>query len=171
MAHAPIRRPRCPARAGHGTLPAPAGIADRAADVELVAGGRARAQQRLPGRHLAHRGDADVQRALRGVAADQLDALRLGQREQAARKAFEKHLVGTRQRQRQREPQRLRAAGGQVAEVDRQRLVAQAIRRHGGQEMAAFHQHVAGHGQLHAGRRHEQRAVVADAQRRAPHRG
>jgi hypothetical protein len=34
--------------------------------------------------------------------------------------------------------------------------------------MAALHQHVAGDGQLHAGRRRQQRAIVADAQRVAP---
>jgi hypothetical protein len=40
------------------------------------------------------------------------------------------------------------AAGGQVAQVDRQRLVAQALGRHGGQEVPALDQHVAGHCQL-----------------------
>ena len=46
-------------------------IAQRAADVQVVAGARAGAQQRLPGRHFAEHGDADRQRAARRVAAHQ----------------------------------------------------------------------------------------------------
>ena len=106
-----------------------------------------------------------------GVAADQLDAVtRRPARTGLSRKACEEGLVGARQRQRQREGQRLGAAGRQVAQVDRQRLVAQPLRRHGGQEVPALDQHVAGHRQLHARVRREQRAVVADAQRGAPRR-
>jgi hypothetical protein len=51
-------------------------VAERAAHVQVVAHARARAQQGLAGRHLAEHGDADVERALRGVAADQLAAVR-----------------------------------------------------------------------------------------------
>ena len=68
------------------------------------------------------------------------------------------------QRQRQREGQRRRTAGGQVAEVDGQRLVAERKRIGIGKKMPAFDQHVAGNRQLRAWRGLEQRAVVAHAQ-------
>ena len=58
-------------------------VAELAADINLVAHLRAAAQQWLPF-GLAEDGDADVQRALGGVATDQLAAVGIGQREQAA---------------------------------------------------------------------------------------
>ena len=112
-----------------------------------------------------------VERAARRVAADQLAAVRVGEREQAAREAGEKRLVGARQRERERERERPRAAGGEVAQVDRERLVAEPIGRHGGQEVAALDQHVASRPRACIpGVGCEQRAVVADAERGAPHR-
>ena len=85
------------------------------------------------------------------------------------RKAFEKGLVDARHRQRQREGQRLGAAGRQIRQVHRQRLVAKPLRRDRRQEMPPFDQHVARDGQLlPGGQRREQRAIVADAERRAP---
>ena len=136
------------------------------ADPQAVARPCTRTQQRLAHRHGTEHGDADVQRPGRGVAAHQLDALRIGQREHPARKAFEKGCIDARHRQRQREGDRLGAAGRQVGQVHGQGLVAEPLGRHGGQEMPALDQHVARHCELLAGRqRRQQRAVVADAQR------
>jgi len=118
----------------------------------------------LARRHLAEDRDADVQRPGHGVAAHQFDALRVGQREQAAREAGQEDLVGTRQGQCQGATQRLGTAGSQVGQVHRQRLVAQALGGHGGQEVPPRHQHVAGHGPLLPRSRHQQGAVVAHAQ-------
>ena len=103
-------------------------VAQRAAHVEVVAGARPAAQQGLSRRDFAEHRDADGQRAARGVAADQLAIVGVGQREQSAREALQPGLVGLRQGQRQREGQRFRAAGGQVAQVHGQRLVAQLER-------------------------------------------
>jgi hypothetical protein len=123
---------------------------------------RATAQQRLARGHLAEDRDAQVQRPGGGVAAHQFDAVRVGQRQHAAGQRRQEGLVGARQRQRQREGQRFGAAGGEVAQVDGQRLVAQPFGRHGGQEVPAFDQHVAGNGQLHA-------RLGAAARSRRPH--
>jgi len=139
-------------------------VAERAADPQLVARPRAAAQQRRTRWHLAHRGDVDGQRPGRGVAAGERDAGRVGQREQPAREAGQPVVVDARQRDRQREGQRLGAAGREVRQVDRQRLVAQALGGHGGQEVAALDQQVAGHRELLPRRQLHQRAVVADAQ-------
>ena len=84
-----------------------------------------------------------------------------------AREAGEKDLVGARQRERERERERLGAAGGEVAQVDRERLVAEPVGRDGRQEVAALDQHVGETGELHAGVGCDQRAVVADAERGA----
>jgi hypothetical protein len=139
-------------------------IAQPAADPERVAGARAAAQQRLPGRHLPDHGDAQVQRPGGRIAANELDAVGVGQGEQAARQPRREGIVAPRQRQRQGEGQRLGAAGREVTQVDSQCLVAQALGRHGAEEVPALDQHVARHRQLLPGRGRQQRAVVAHAQ-------
>ena len=149
--------------AQHG-LQRQARIAQRAACIDVVPGARAAAQQGLARGYFAEHGDADVERALRGVAAYQFAAMCIGQRQQALGKAADPGLVGLGQGQRQREGQRPGAAGGQVAEVHGQCLVAQRDGVDIGKEVAAFDQHVAGDGQLHAGLGSEQRAIVAHAQ-------
>jgi len=53
----------------------------------------------------------------------------LRQREQALGETAQKGFVHARQAQRQREGTRCGAARGQIAKVDRQRLVAQTLRR------------------------------------------
>ena len=143
------------------------GVAERAADVQVVAGARARAQQRRAVRNLAEHRDADRQRAARRVAADQLAFVRIGERQQAARESLEEARLGPWQRQRQREGERRGPARREVAEVDRERLVAEPIGRDGRQEVAALDEHVARDGELMTGPRHEQRAIVADAERDA----
>ena len=145
-------------------------IAQLTADPDFIACACTAAQQGLSGRHFAKHGDADIERAARGVAADQLAFMRVSKGEHALRKFADPGLIGTRQRQGQCEGQGPGAAGGQIAEVDGQSLVAQQTRVDVGKEVAAFHQHVAGDGQLHAGCRGQQCAVVAHAQRSALHR-
>ena len=148
-------------------------IAERTADVKIIAKLGARAQQRagpsgrIGRRHLAEHADANVERAARGVAADQLATMSIGQRQQTPREAFEKSLVDSRQREREAEGQGLGAARSQIAQIDGQRLVTEPLGRHGGQEMTALDQHVARHRDLHAGLGGPQRAVIPDAQHRA----
>ena len=142
-------------------------VAQRAADPDVVAHARAVAPQRLAGGHLAEHGHAQVQRPGRGVAAHQRAGVGVGQGEQAAGQGRQPGVVARalgRQRQRQRAGQRLGTAGGQVAQVDGQRLVAERGGVDVGKEVAALHQHVGAHGQLHAGGRLQEGAVVADAQ-------
>ena len=138
----------------------------RVADPQRVTRAGAVTPQCLARRNLAKDGDAQVQRAGSGVATHQADAMRVGQVEQPLGQAGQEGLVHPRQRQRQREGHRLRAAGGQIAQVDGQRLVAQPLGSHRRQEVPAFDQHVAGDGPLHAGGGLQQRAVVAHAQHR-----
>ena len=94
--------------------------------------------------------------------------MRIGQREHALRQrgqpGFVLRALG-RQRQGQGEGQRLGAHGGQVAQVDGQRLVAERGRVDVGEEVAAFDQQVGADGELHAGRGLQQGAVVTDAKR------
>ncbi len=172
-----LHRPANPREriAGHGDraaqhLEREAGVAERAADPEIVAGARARAKQRRPARDLAEGRDRDRQRAARGVAADQLAVVPLGQRQQAAGEGREERLVGRGQGQRQREGERPGAACGQVAQVHRQRLVPQALGRDGRDEVPALDQHVARDRERHARCDREQGAVVADAERGTAHR-
>jgi hypothetical protein len=139
-------------------------IAQPAAHPEPITRARAAAQQRLPGRHLADHGEAQVQRPGGGVAAHELDAVDIGQRKQAASQGGREGVVAARQRQRQGEGQWLGAAGGEVAQVDGQRLVTQALGRHRAEEVPALDQHVARHRQLLPRRGRQQRAVVAHAQ-------
>jgi hypothetical protein len=137
-------------------------------DPQLIADARAVASQGLARLDLAECRDADGQGPCRGVTTDQLDVVQIGQCVQTAREGAEKGLARARQRQGQREGQRPRTAGSQVAQIDGQGLVAQRVGRHGGQEMPALDQHVAGHRQLHAGGRCNQRAIVAPTQHGAP---
>ena len=143
-------------------------IAERAADPDLVARLRARAQQRLARWHFAHRRDVDVERPRRRVAAGEHDVMRVRELEQPLREPRQEGFVDARQRQRQEEGLGRRAAGGEVAEVHRQRLVTEPSRRHRRQEVPTFDQHVRRHQPLMARRRRQYRAVVADAQRHGP---
>jgi hypothetical protein len=89
--------------------------------------------------------------------------LNFGQGQQTGCKLADPGFVSAGQGQGQRERQWHGAAGGQIAEVHGQSLVAQQARVHIGKEVAALDQHVAGDGQLHAGGRGQQRAIVAHA--------
>ena len=145
-------------------------IAQRAADVDVVTHARAAAQQGLARRHFAQHGDAEVERPLCGVAAHQLAAVGVGQRQQTARKWVKPCGIDVRQCQRQRASQRARAARGQVAQVDSQRFVAEALGVGAGKKVAALDQHIARYRQLHPRRRCQQRAVIAHAQHGMAHR-
>ena len=65
-----------------------------------------------------------AQRAVRGVTADQCDAVLARQRAQTCGKFLQPALLGLRQRQREQRPGRTRAHGGKVTEVHGQRAVA-----------------------------------------------
>ena len=161
-----------PARPPHReTLPAPNAhrnaTAQRVADPQAVARAGAIAPQRQARWHFAEDGDADVQRAGGGIAADQFDVVHIGQGQQTAREAGQEALVDTRQRQGQGKGHGPRTTRRQVAQIDCKGLVAQAIRRDAGQEVPALHQHVAGDRPVQAWRRLQQGAIVADTQHRA----
>ena len=144
-----------------------AGVAQGAAHIHIVTDLGAAAQQGLAARHFAKHGDADVQGATGGVAAYELAAVRIGQRQQPLGEGLQPGRIGFGQGQRQGEGQRAGAAGGQVAEVDGQGLVAQGARVYIGKEMAPGHQHVGGDRQLHARCGLQQGAVISHAQHRA----
>ena len=87
----------------------------------------------------------------------------VGQFEEAVEEGVEPGLVAIGQGQGQRAPGRRRGHGGQVAQVHRQRLVADVGRRGVVREMHAGDQGVAGHHQFVARRQGQHRGVVADA--------
>src|SRR4051812_2900521 len=105
------------------------GAAELARKPEGVAGTRAGARERLPGRNVAERSDIDgADRAACGVAADQLDAVGLGKGKQARGKAFQPVFIDSRYRDGEGEPARRGAACGKVREVHRKALVAERAR-------------------------------------------
>jgi len=152
-----------PVRAAHQLQCQPR-LAGAAGEVDVVAHLRLAALHGQAGAHLAHHRDADVERAARGVAAHQRTGVLVGQRKQALGKGAEPRVAGLGQGQGQREAEWARAHGGQIAEVHRQRLVAQRLRVNASKKMPALDQHVGGHGQLMSGPGLQQCAVIADAQ-------
>ena len=81
-------------------------------------------EQRLAARHTTeHLDGKHVRRAPRGVAADQRNREFIGAGAQSACKTGEPVFICIRQRQRQCKGQRLRTAGGEIAEVAAQRLL------------------------------------------------
>ena len=146
-------------------------VAQRARDPDVVAGDRRVAPQRFAGRQFAEDGDADGERALGRIAADQFAVERIGQFEQPLREPREPVGIRRRQRQRQRERDGFRAHRRQVRQVHRQAFVAQHARIGAGEKVAALDQHVRRNRHLRAWRRREQRAIVADAERGAARAG
>ena len=132
-------------------------VSESTADIQIVPRTRARAQQRLRAsilqRHLAKNRDANVERPPRGVAANEFAAMFVGQRQQAAGEGAQPDLIHAGQRQGQCESQRRSATGGQVTQVNRQRLVPQGARLNRAEKMLALDQHIAGDRQLHTGAR------------------
>ena len=139
------------------------GIAQRPGDINAVTCLRARASQRLSRRHKTMRLDGDGQRSARGIAAHELHIVFARQLEHPAAEVLKPAGIGLRQRQVQHEPGRLRAHGREIAEIYRQRLVAEGKRIGIGKEMHAGDQQVGSHRQLLAGGRLQQRGIVADA--------
>jgi len=76
-----------------------AGIAERATHIDVVTRSSAAAQQRLAMRHIAQDGDGNIERSLRGVAANEFAVVRVGQGKQALREPLQPGLVGARQGQ------------------------------------------------------------------------
>jgi hypothetical protein len=143
--------------------------AGRAGHPQVVAVPPAGAGQRLPLRHFAEHGGRQVERAARGVAADDVHPECVGAGEQAAREGGDPVLVGGRQRGGDHRPARLRAHGGKVGKIDGERLPAERLGLGIRQEVGAGRQHVGGDHQVHAGRRAHDGAVVAHAQHRVAH--
>ena len=148
-------------------------VADRSADVDLIAWCGACAQQCAGPTpdgdwHLAKHRDRDGQRPLGRVTANQFAAVRLRQSEHPAGEALKERLVCPRQRQREHECRRSGAASRKIAQVDGKRLVAESLGSDRRQEMPPLNKHVARHGQMVARCRGPQGAVVADTLRRAP---
>ncbi len=142
--------------------------AELARHPDLVAGARAGAIERHARRHLAHRGDGDrALRRARRVAADQVDAETLGEREEPRGERLQPGLIGLRQADREQRPLRRRAHRREVGQVDGERLVTERARLGIGREVPPFDQHVGGDRELEAGVRAQQGAVVADPDQRA----
>ena len=137
-------------------------VAEHARHVDVVAHPRARAQQRAAGRHLAHDRHAKRERAARRVAADEVDAVGVRERVEAARERREPGGVAVGQRAGEQRPFRRRAHRRHVGKVHRERLVAEVFRVGVGEEMAPAHQHVDRHRELAGRRRREERRIVAD---------
>jgi hypothetical protein len=142
---------------GESLVEAQRRVAQLAGDVDIVARPRPGTQQRPPGRHIAQDRHAEIARTLRGVAADEFHAEALREREEAAREGREERRVAVGKRAGEQREARTRAHRRHVRQVDRERLVAEALRIGAGQEVPALHQHV--------DRRHEFEGRV-DAQHR-----
>ena len=140
-------------------------VAERAGDADEVARTRAVAAQRLPGRHLPHRGDADRERPAGGVATDQSRAALQRQFAQAGGEAAHPGFVRLGQGQGEREPARRSAHRGHVGEIYRQSLPADVGGLGVEREVTASDQRVGGHHQLVAGCYAQQSGVVADSER------
>jgi len=124
--------------------------------------GRRVAAQGVSRGQRADRGDRDRSRAPRRVSADQLDGVRLGEREHARGEGLDPRLVGVGQGDREQEPARVGAHRREVREVHRERLGAEAPRVGAGQEVRALGERVGGEREDQPGRRLQECAVVAD---------
>jgi len=140
------------------------GVAERAADPDIVAVARGIAAQGLPRQQFTENGDADRQRAAGRIAADQFAVEGIGQREQAGGKCREPLAIRVGQRQRQREGHRPGAHRRQIRQIDRQAFMTERMRFGTRKKVPSFDQHVRRDRRLHARRGGDQRAVVADAQ-------
>ena len=139
------------------------GVADRAGDVKPVAGADAAARGEAPGLDRADGGDRQRQRTRRpdGVAADQRTAIGRRVVAEAGGEGCEpvrRPVVG--QREIEREADRLGALGGEVGQIDPQRLARDRVGRIVGEEMDAGDQRVGGDDEIAARRRLQQRDVV-----------
>ena len=104
-----------------------------------------------------------AQRSARGIATDQLNVMGIGQLEKALHVRLHPVSVVLRQRQCKRGPGGFRPHGGQVAQIDRQRLVADGGSRRIDGKMPSGHQGVGANHQLMAGRDLQQGGIITDA--------
>ncbi len=141
------------------------GIAELPRYPDVVTGRGTCSRQRVPRRDLADDRDAQIERSARRVAADEIDAMRIGKREKSARERGQPAGVAVGQRPGQQRPPGRRAHRRDVGEVHGQRLVPERLGIDVGQEVPARDQHVHRHRQLLPRRRHEERRIVADAKR------
>ena len=160
----PLSQRDIPHAAGLPLLQGHRRITQGASDPDVIARLRAVASQCGTLRHAAHGRDADRQRSARGVATHQLDAVRIGQCDEAVQKSVKPGCIGLRQRQRQRAPPRLRAHRSQIGQIHRQRLPADVGRRGLRRKMHATIQGVGGHYQFLARIEPQHGGIVADAQ-------
>ena len=126
-------------------------VADGSGDEDGISRPGAAASQLAAGLDRAEGGDGDAERAGRGdrIATDQSRPERRLHLHEAVGEAFEPCTErflppGRGQRDRQQVGHRLRAHGGEIGQVDGQRLDADAVRRIVGQEVDVGNQHVGG---------------------------
>jgi hypothetical protein len=138
-------------------------VAQRAGDPDVVAGAGGIAAQRLAGRSSPN----TVMQMFSGPLVVSPPISSQPCASASANRPREKPSSQSRSApagQRQREADRARAHRGQVRQVHGQALWPSMRRIGAGEEMAAFDQHVGRDRHLHAGRRRQQRAIVADAE-------
>ena len=139
-------------------------IARRTGDENRIARLRTLALQRHADGHDANERDGHRQRAARGVAADQRNAVPPAQIAGGARELRQPGFVGLGASSARAAPQ----AGSAPMAARSERLTANArCPIEDGEEfdrkVHAFHERVGDHHQLARGRRHDHRAIVADA--------
>ena len=140
------------------------GIAQGAADPEVVANAGAIAPQRLARLDEPVHRHANRQRPARGVATHKRDVMVRGEREEPVQEPLDEPGRCIGQGQRQRAPRRRCAHRREVGEIHRQRLPADVGGRGLRREMHAAVERVHRHRQLHADRWLQQRGIVADAE-------
>ncbi len=138
-------------------------ISQSAGHIDAVTGFGTAAHQSATGRHRPLDRHRDGERPAGHVPAHQRHVVVLGELKESFGKAGDPALVDGRQRQRQRDPARFGPHGGEIGEIDRQRLVAEIDRIHVGEEVHAADQGIRAHRQLGVGGQGQQGAVVSRA--------
>ena len=139
-------------------------VPQAAADTKQVTGPRAAAGQRQGSRHLTKHRHTDIQRATRGIAADQVDTTITRRITQAGRERLQPARFGLRQGQRQGKAQRLGRHGSEIADGYGKSAVTQFGGRAINGEVNTLDQGVGRYDQLLTSSRLQQRSIVADAQ-------
>ena len=145
------------------------GVADGPGDVDHVAGTGAGAHRHRAGGDVAEGGDRQRQRPRRahGVAADQRAGVSARVGAEAGGEAFEPfRRDARRQGEAQQKAERRRALGGEVGEIDPQRLGGDQLGGIVGEEMHAGDQRVDGDDEVAPRRRRQPRDVVLQRQAR-----
>ena len=142
------------------------GVADGAGRHDAVARLRSAAMDHLARRYPPERGDRDHKRARRGnrVAAEQRAAEICCVPAQPAREWLEPRIIGFAQRQGEHKARRRGALGGEIGEINPQRLACDGIGRIAGEEMHALDDGIGRHHDVVA-RGLKDRRVVAKTER------